>query len=65
MKTWKSFEEWLSTHDHPFKMPPSVPRMPVVEGTLWFGKVRLGPISVQRAYVRFGGYVLTMDFGTS
>lgn len=39
--------------------------MPVVEGTLWFSKVRLGSIAVQRAYVRFGGYVLTMDFGTN
>lgn len=37
----------------------------VVESTLWFGKVRLGSIAVQRAYVRFGGYVLTMDFGTN
>lgn len=45
--------------------PPFVPPMPVVEGTLWFGKVRLGPIAVQRAYVRFGGYVLKMDFGTN
>lgn len=44
---------------------PYVAPMAVVEGTLWFGKRILGRMAVQRAVVRFGGYVLTMDFGTS